>query len=600
MRVLNTPNPKWLILLLAAGVALAATAAGSATGEDPPSDQQSRQRIDRLIEELGHEDYFVRQRAQEELAELSYDAFDALNEAVEHEDLEIATRARHLLGLMRMQWVAEDDPLEVQAILTGYGSLNQSGRLTRIRLLIGLPELKGIPALCRVVRYEGSLPLAKLAALELLDSRPPGEPPEKELAELLRKDLGSSRRAAASWLLTWVRFADDAAAACTEWGKLVEAENTLLGRTPTQANLEMVSRLIRFQVPWLQRLNREDQATAAMYRLADIESGSPAAVIDLLLWLVEQQAWDATDRLAERFPDLIAGEPLLLYGIAQAQAERGDSDRAEQTARRALALNPGDSFESMYQHLDAAVTLWQQGRLEWAEREFHQIIDGRAPANEIIIQAYYALGEMLHDQGEELKAAETLKGLFEGVAKLPVGDEPFPGQPENRARMCFFFACHFEGLNDRDQQRKYLDEAIAADPGEVDVLIARYRLPDQTPEYRQETVDLIGRAGAQLRLEISQSPDDPAPYNEFAWLVANTEGDLEAALKSSKRSLELHPGSGALYDTLAHVYFAQGDYENAMKAQTKAVELEPYSKQITRKLEVFRRKWEEAKKQGQP
>jgi tetratricopeptide (TPR) repeat protein len=162
--------------------------------------------------------------------------------------------------------------------------------------------------------------------------------------------------------------------------------------------------------------------------------------------------------------------------------------------------------------------------------------------------------------------------------------------------MYYFFACHFEGRNDRAKQREYLDKGVAVDPTDVDVLIARYRLPDQTAEYRQETLKLIKEGAAKFRQQITHAPDSATPYNQFAWLVANTEGDLDVALKYSLKSIQLSPTSGGFHDTLAHVYYARGDYENAVKTQTKAAQMEPHTKMIARQLEVFRKKLEETKK----
>jgi cytochrome c-type biogenesis protein CcmH/NrfG len=79
-------------------------------------------------------------------------------------------------------------------------------------------------------------------------------------------------------------------------------------------------------------------------------------------------------------------------------------------------------------------------------------------------------------------------------------------------------------------------------------------------------------------------------------LVANTEGDMNEALKYAKRAVELQPGSGGILDTLAHVYFAKGDFENAVKTQEKAAELEPHSELIKKKLAVFKKAIEDKKK----
>ena len=80
------------------------------------------------------------------------------------------------------------------------------------------------------------------------------------------------------------------------------------------------------------------------------------------------------------------------------------------------------------------------------------------------------------------------------------------------------------------------------------------------------------------------------PCNEFAWLAANTEGDLDEALRLSKRSLELVGEQGAFRDTLARVYFAKGDYADAVKHQTLAAELLPHVRAVQKQLALFRKK----------
>lgn len=101
----------------------------------------------------------------------------------------------------------------------------------------------------------------------------------------------------------------------------------------------------------------------------------------------------------------------------------------------------------------------------------------------------------------------------------------------------------------------------------------------------------------QYRQQANESPNEElrsiyrrllaSAYNQFAWLVSNTEGDLDEALQSSLQSLELRPNTAGFLDTLGRCYFAKGDYENAVKCQARAVELEPHSGQIRRQLERF-------------
>ena len=48
---------------------------------------------------------------------------------------------------------------------------------------------------------------------------------------------------------------------------------------------------------------------------------------------------------------------------------------------------------------------------------------------------------------------------------------------------------------------------------------------DLTPE------ELIRQAAAQFQNELNDDPDSYSVCNEYAWLVGNTEGDLERALE---------------------------------------------------------------------
>ncbi len=56
-------------------------------------------------------------------------------------------------------------------------------------------------------------------------------------------------------------------------------------------------------------------------------------------------------------------------------------------------------------------------------------------------------------------------------------------------------------------------------------------------------------------------------HNQLAWLVSNTEGDYDEALRGSQRSLELRPDTAGYLDTLGRCFYAKGDYKNAVLNQ---------------------------------
>ena len=156
-------------------------------------------------------------------------------------------------------------------------------------------------------------------------------------------------------------------------------------------------------------------------------------------------------------------------------------------------------------------------------------------------------------------------------------------------------------------------KAIEANNQEADVLIAMHRVPNAPVEWTKLTKQYVDAASLQMR-RMCENMDQHvrtiedererammhralATYlNQYAWLVGNTGGDVNAAIAASHRSLELRPDTAGFLDTLAHCYYAKGDFESAVKHQTRAVELEPHTMILSRALDKFRKALEESKK----
>ena len=217
------------------------------------------------------------------------------------------------------------------------------------------------------------------------------------------------------------------------------------------------------------------------------------------------------------------------------------------------------------------------------------------------------LAEMDHDQADDLAAGEVLEGAVKAfAANVRGGNQPGNGTGVRvgsmsgfRAQMNYYFACHWERKGDHAKSRQCLEQALADDSTNIEVLIACFRLPDQSPQFHRKIQRLIRAEADRTRALIAASPEPAINYNQLAWLIANTEGDLDEALQLSWKSLELSPDTGGFYDTLGRVYFAKGDYDSAVEYQGKAVELDPHSGLIRRQLELFRKKLEEKKQKKQ-
>jgi tetratricopeptide (TPR) repeat protein len=227
------------------------------------------------------------------------------------------------------------------------------------------------------------------------------------------------------------------------------------------------------------------------------------------------------------------------------------------------------------------------------------VIDKLPPVNRGTVVARLLLSEDLHDRQREAEAAEVLKPIVELVESdknaemrrlLEQMDRPLAGI---KSRMLYFEACAVLQEGDADAHARLLEQAVASDPADADVLIALYRLPNQTAAQRSRTQSLIDHAAEESRQMIEEVPDDATAYNQLAWLVGNTGGDVDEAIAMSHKSIEIRRAGGYL-DTLAHCYFAKGDYENAVKYQTEAAELEPHSQLISRQLNVFKQALEKS------
>jgi tetratricopeptide (TPR) repeat protein len=209
---------------------------------------------------------------------------------------------------------------------------------------------------------------------------------------------------------------------------------------------------------------------------------------------------------------------------------------------------------------------------------------------------------MLHDQQRDKDAGEVLTGLTSQFDKNPNMREILEafGLDANalRSRGAYFLACDKQQKQDYAEQRKLLDEAIGYDPTDADVLIAMHRFAETDEAYRKQTSTLIKKAAEKFRQDIEGDPEDPQGYNQFAWLIGNTEGNYEEALKFSLRSLELAPDRAGYLDTLGRCYYALGDYENAIRNQARAVELDPHSLVIRRQLDFFKAEQAKNQKEG--
>jgi hypothetical protein len=606
--------------LMAMSLVLAGPAGPAARAATEPSAAE----IAALVASLGDEDYSRREEAAARLQAIGAAAVDPLLAAAETGgDLEIALRARWLVETIPLD--TDRDPPEVRKLLETYKRGGFDKRVQVMHRLLRVDHDGGIEPLARAVRLDQSPLGSRVAAALLAREWHRDDPWWPGIRERIVPALGGSTRPAAAFLRAVCGFsaatsgADrdrELAAADAALGLLAEPDPTggreaaaprRVGREGGGEGIGATTLRIfrRCRLEMLLASDRREEAVAAAREIllargaagddaaADESAGEDAAAS--LAWLVEIGLPEAVDVLAAEKGALVRDDPLVGYAAAVAERARRREDRARELADAAFAKPAGTNAEFV-DRLQTAILLARWGAVDWAAREYAALMDNpRTPPPQFALTAIM-FSEFLHDQGREAEAADVLERLLTGKR----GDGRQGGEgadailqqlnrdpASTRSRMHFFKACAAELAGDAATQRREIESSLKAYGKDVDALIALYRLPDNTPQQKQQARERVRRALTQIENEIQALPDEANGYNEYAWLVANTEGDVAKAIRYSKMSLVKSFDSSSYLDTLAHCQAAAGDAAIAVRTQSLALRQEPHNRTIRRNLERF-------------
>ncbi|MCE9629174.1 MAG: hypothetical protein K8S94_00445 [Planctomycetia bacterium] len=596
------PTPKVMLWMMVAGVATVLTANAAV-----PVDAE----IAALITQLGDADFAVRETASTRLAALGAEASDALLAAAEsNADLEVALRARWLVESLPL--TLADDPPEVAALLDRFTRSDFDDRVQIMHRLLRLDDDTGIEPLARIVRLERTETGSRIAAALLArewqpdDSAwpglrdriaaglgPSGRPPAQLLRAIIDASLANSPPAAVPAIDVAV-----ATVAALDRPESEAAADMPAAEDPTDASLGRAKTLRIFRrclVQMLVAAGRRTEAVAEAGRLFAACAGSPSEpelVAAELIWLTDHDLPEAVDLMADRLAvDDADFEPLVGYAAAVAWRRRGDEAKAAALAGRAHARFSDEAADTTGR-LQAAMLLARWGADDWSLREYAALIDQPETSVGEFALAGILCAEFLHERQRHAEAAAMLRRVLDGregedMDQILMRLERDPRSV--RSRMLFFGSRAQAVSGDTVEERRMLEESLRAYGKDVDSLIACYRLSAGSAERRADAKARVARALEQIDEEIQALPDDANGYNEYAWLVANTEGDVRKATRYSKRSLEQSFDTASYLDTLSHCRAAAGDLRGAIRTQLLAVRQEPHNPAIRRNLDQFKK-----------
>ncbi len=312
--------------------------------------------MDSLIHDLGDESYQVRERATEELGNLSEAEIPLLEKAVESGDPEVRVRARKIVEQLRLG-IRPDWPPELVQLVQDYHGLDSSARIQALSTLDGALKEKAAPFLISCTASSDEAEAG--AALELLrklmnDHRAVAE----RIVRLLKKPTRNTQRKTLAWALSCM-------------GNTPEALQKLAG------------------------VDSKDNIRSELY-----EQG-----VKGLIALQKDAQFEKMSEDAGQLADAAPLEARFLYLEAEALVSLGKGNEAKKLRKKALALHPDEEAP----HYAAGEMLGEIGRKHLATREWETILN-IPPVDEVYdINAHLRLSDILSKNEEFQQAANHLE-----------------------------------------------------------------------------------------------------------------------------------------------------------------------------------------------
>ncbi len=595
----------------------------------------------RLVEALGSDSYATRLQARVKLERMGLEAIDELRRASNDLDSEISLTAKSIVGSYSIVWFTSDDPDIVSETLEGYGAESIAERQARILILAEFPDRIGLPALVRIARFESSAVLSQRATIEILGQAIAKDPAKRKAnAAIIEKGLGLAARQATEWLQVYANDLATGQYSAEEWRSLVrkqrDAVDSLSSEEMTRASILSLVRICAIQAASLG--NKEEALRLATENL-DLVPATTNDLIEACNWATDNQLYQLVFELYTKNRPMFDRSAILLYGYAFALLSKGDEEEAARVAEDAFRSSPlgqaKDTLEAMQpRELEEiamvrrgiAVSLRARGMFDWAEREYEHVIDSVPVVDINSVLCRSDLSMMFGELGRHQEVVDLLGPLLERLEK----DDEFDAKIKADANI----AMYIKGWGARVEYHKALldlekyadgdtqDEAILdkarqrmlaaylANPRDIDVLIKMYKTEGDKAWRAAVKTQLTSAESVRLTtiknyknalgkrfpnaVQTEYEGKLAEALNNYAWLICNTEGDYQQALKFSLESLEFREDSAKL-DTCGRCYFALGDLDNAVRVQKRALALEPHSPPLKRQLREF----EQAKKKAE-
>jgi len=231
------------------------------------------------------------------------------------------------------------------------------------------------------------------------------------------------------------------------------------------------------------------------------------------------------------------------YGLVL--GEKKDYRGAQAAFGKALVANKYDSRATV----GLALTYLAQNQAAAGEREFQKLVTAEPKYG----PAVFGLIDLMQAQKKDAAAEKVLRSYVASVPKDPIG--------LRRMAQFRFLKQDYSG------SENYYRQALQLAPENTDIMIslgmvleAEKRNPDAIKMYREV---------------LKHRSTDPVAANNLAWLLSESGGNIDEALKWAQVSKEKSPGDPAIADTLGWIYMKKNNPSLAMAEFREATSKDP-------------------------
>lgn len=445
-----------------------------------------------------------------------------------------------------------------------------------------------------------------------LDTKTIGKPLGQKERDEVRRLLKSCDRPATSLIFTWFDLEEaktDAKkrAAYDKWDKLCQKEEKIVRFPPISANKKLFLSLLMTQIEKAVELKLDEKVQVGLIKRQLQQSN----------YWTQTQYQEITERLINEKAWKLAGISIPEFGTILMQAYYQDTlPRFFCILIRSGKEKVGDELFELYlkiftQHSSikanylyrCAKVLTQEGLYDRATVQLEAAIKAdkdnlkrsRNHERQITWYSYQELIDLQEGLEQYDLAAKTSDRMHQTLTALTKKQKRHPKIADHlkssKSQTSYYRAMAEKKKGNEAAYRKLLEEAMKSYPESGKALIECYNIPAVTPiskKFHDRIIKQINKTVASRIKQAESRKNQEVNANWAAWLVANTEGDLDAVIKllESIRIPDSKYSSGIL-DTLALCYYKKGDVEKAISLQRKSLEQAPHDRRFKEAWATF-------------